>query len=262
MTRYLNTLRIFWSASISAEMEYRANFVMATIGSIMTLAGALFTLFLFYRTGYEMGGWSWPEALVVVGMFTTLEGVQATFLAPNRTRVTEHVREGTLDFVLIKPIDSQFWLSVRKLSVWGVPNIIIGLVTVVYAGTRMDPAPGILAYVIAMLPLMLGIIALYSLGYILSTLTIWYVKLYNITMAMHALLETGRYPIAAYPAAYQVFFTFILPVAFMTTVPAQSVVGRQTSDWLLGAVAVALALFVLSRWFWRFALRYYTSASS
>ena len=262
MNRYLHTLRIFWSASISAEMEYRANFVMATLNSMMTLAGALFTLFLFYRTGYEMGGWSWPEALVVVGMFTTLEGMQETFLMPNRTQVTEMVREGTLDFVLLKPIDSQFWLSVRKLSVWGIPNIFIGLVTIIYAGTRMEQMPGALAYLSAMVPLALGVIALYSLGYILSTLTIWFIKLFNITMAMQSLLETGRYPITAYPTAYQVFFTFVLPVAFMTTVPAQSVVGRQSAAWLLGAVVVASGLLLTSRWFWHFALRYYTSASS
>lgn len=264
MKRYLNILRIFWSASISAEMEYRANFVMAALSSVMTLAGTVLMLYLFYRTGYEMGGWAWRDALAVVGAFTFLEGVQAAFMAPNRTRVTEHVREGTLDFVLIKPVDSQFWLSVRSVSLWGVPNIVLGLAILAYVIVTREtppthPGAGVL---LAAGTLALAVLVLYSLGYLLSTISIWYVKLYNITMAMQALVETGRYPIPAYPAAYQVFFTFVLPVAFMTTVPAQFLTGRGTAAWLLGAVAVTALLLFASVAFWRYALRYYTSASS
>ncbi len=262
MKRYFNTLRIFWSASISAEMEYRVNFAMAAFSSVMTLGGTLMMLFLFYRTGYEMGGWPWRDALAVVGVFTFLEGMQATFMAPNRTRVTEHVREGTLDFVLLKPINSQFWLSVRTVSLWGVPNIILGLAIVGFALTTRETPPTLAGLASGLLALGLAVLMLYSLGYLLSTISIWYIKLYNITMAMQALVETGRYPITAYPGAYQAFFTFVLPVAFMTTVPARLMTGRGGTEWLLGAVIVAGLLLALSIGFWRFALRYYTSASS
>ncbi|MEZ6192968.1 MAG: ABC-2 family transporter protein [Phycisphaerales bacterium] len=70
-----------------------------------------------------------------------LEGMQATFMAPNRTRVTEYVREGTLDFVLIKPVDSQFWLSVRSVSLWGVPNIVLGLAILLYVIVTRETPP-------------------------------------------------------------------------------------------------------------------------
>ena len=105
MTRYLRTLVLFWQTTLAAEMEYRTNFVLAFVGSSMMFAVSLFTLFVFYRTGYEMGGWTFPQAMLVVGLFTLLSGVQQTFLQPNRTRITELVRQGTLDFVLLKPID-------------------------------------------------------------------------------------------------------------------------------------------------------------
>lgn len=262
MKRYFNTLRIFWSASVSAEMEYRMNFIMAALSSLMTLGGTVIMLFLFYRTGYEMGGWPWRDALVVVGAFTFLEGMQSTFMTPNRTRVTEHVREGTLDFVLIKPINSQFWLSVRTISLWGLPNIVLGLAIVAFGLATRETPPTAGGVFFGCVALTLGVLMLYSLGYLLSTISIWYVKLYNITMAMQALVETGRYPIHAYPAAYQAFFTFVLPVAFMTTVPAQLMTDKGGTAWLLGAVLVAGLLLAMSIGFWRFALRYYTSASS
>ncbi len=82
MKRYLDVLRLLWSAAIAAELEYRINFVLATLTSLGNLAGSLFGLFLFYRTGYTFQGWSWAEALIVLGIFTLLQGFSSTFLAP------------------------------------------------------------------------------------------------------------------------------------------------------------------------------------
>ena len=262
MKRYLKTLGLFWSASVAAEMEYRANFVLAGLLSLLTLAGSLFTLSLFYQGGYEMGGWSWAEALMVVGVYTVLDGAQRMLLQPNRVQVTQLVQEGTLDFVLLKPMDSQFWLSLRRLSLWGLPNVLLGLGLLVYAGSQREPALTLGAYLLGLIPLGLGLAVLYALGFALSTLTIWFVKVSNVTMAMQALLEAGRYPIAAFPVAHRVFFTFVLPVAFMTSVPAGIMTGRMGGGWLVGSAAIAAGLLLVSRWFWRFALRFYTSASS
>ena len=258
--QHLVILRNLWSTSLAAEMEYRANFVMACVTSLFTLLGALLSLKLLYRHGYEMGGWSWPEALAVVAVYTILDGIQGCIMTPNRTRITEHVRNGTLDFVLLKPIDSQFWLSLRTFSPWGLPNVILGAALMVYAGGRLGLGVG--SYLTVVVPIVLGAVILYSVGFLLATLTIWFVKLWNITMAMSALLEAGRYPVAAYPLTYRVFFTFVLPVAFMTTVPAQAMIGRGSSWWLLGLALAACILYTASRCFWKFALRSYTSASS
>ena len=299
MTRYLRTLKLFWATSIAAEMEYRANFVLAALQSAGALAGAILVLWSLFRTGYELGGWTWPQALLVVAAYTILDGFQATVLAPNREQVGELVREGSLDFVLLKPIDSQFWLSTRKLRIWGLPNLLLGLALAVFAILQLTPetinAPGNLdpgnliienlapensspgnltpaspqtlpALILGLarfLPsMLLGLVIVYALGYILSTVTVWFVKMNNITLAMQALLEAGRYPVSAYPHAYRVFFTFILPVAFMTTVPAEFVLGRKGLPTLAVAAAVALGLLLVARQFWKFALRYYTSASS
>jgi ABC-2 type transport system permease protein len=92
--------------------------------------------------------------------------------------------------------------------------------------------------------------------------SIWFVKIYNVTEVLRGFLDAGRYPITAYPAAYRFFFTFIVPVTFLTTVPAQSLLGQIQFTWWLGAGFLAIVLFFISTQFWRFALRFYTSASS
>jgi ABC-2 type transport system permease protein len=260
MQRYLKVLRLFWSTALAAEMEYRINFIIAAFSSLGNLVGSIFGLFLFYRTGYTFTGWSWEAALVVLGFFTLLQGFSSTFLAPNLNQIVRHVQEGTLDFVLLKPIRSQFWLSLHTLSPWGIPDLIVGLLIIVYAGTKLNL--GIDKYLLTIFPLACSVVILYSLWFILGATTIWFVKIYNVTEVLRGFLEAGRYPITSYPAAYRFFFTFVVPVTFLTTVPAQSMLGQIQFTWLLGAGFLAVILFFISTQFWRFALRFYTSASS
>ena len=260
MKRYLQVLKLFWSTAIAAELEYRLNFLIASLSSLGNLTGSLFGLFLFYRTGYTFQGWSWEEALVILGIFTLLQGVSATFLVPNLNRIVGHVQQGTLDFVLLKPISSQFWLSSRSISPWGMPDLIFGVVLIAYAGSQLGLELN--NYLISAIPIFFGIISLYSLWFMLGATSIWFVKIYNVTEVLRGLLEAGRFPMVAYPATYRFFFTFIVPVAFLTTVPAEAMLGRSQVVWLVGAGALALGLLFVSGIFWRFALRFYTSASS
>ncbi len=260
MKRYWKVLQLFWATAIAAELEYRLNFLLAALSSLGGLAGSLFGLFLFYRTGYSFQNWSWEQALVVLGIFTILQGFSSTFLAPNLNRIVRHIQQGTLDFVLLKPISSQFWLSTHTLSPWGVPDLVFGLAVVGYAGLKL----GLQArdYLLSLVPIAFGFLTLYSLWFILGAMSIWFVKIYNVTEVLRGLLEAGRYPMVAYPTAYRFFFTFVVPVAFLTTVPAEVILGRGEIGWTLAAGLLAIALLFASAAFWRFALRFYTSASS
>jgi len=260
MRKYLRVLGLFWTTAVAAEMEYRVNFLLASITSLGNLAGSIFSLFLFYRPGYRLGGWTWHEALLVMALFTIFEGVAGTWLRPNLSRIVSLVQRGTLDFVLLKPIDAQFWLSTRNFSPWGLPDIAFGSFILVYAGTKLGFGPW--QYALGLLPLACGLIMLYSVWFILGATSIWFVKVYNATEVLRGLLAAGRFPVVAYPAAYRFFFTFIVPVAFLTTVPAQAMLGRAKLTGLGLAIVLAAVLLVAARSFWRFALRFYTSASS
>ena len=260
MKRYLHIVKLFWGAAISAELEYRINFLLAALSSLGNLTGSLFGLFLFYRTGYTFSGWKWEEALVVLGIFTILQGFSSTFLAPNLSRIVDRVQQGTLDFVLLKPINSQFWLSANTVSPWGVPDIIFGAVLMLYSANKLGVE--ISNYFLTAIPLLFGMVSLYSIWFMLGATSIWFVKIYNVTEVLRGLLEAGRFPMAAYPTAYRFFFTFIVPVAFLTTVPAEAMLGRGDIVWIGGAGILAIALLFASRYFWQFALRFYTSASS
>ena len=262
LRRYGLSLGRFWSASLAAQMEYQLNLIIELLATIGSLAGSLFTLSLFYGHGQRLGGWRWEEALVVLGLSIFLDGFSSSLLRPNLSELLKQVQNGTLDFVLLKPIDSQFWVSLRNASPWGVPEMAMGLglalVGLIRSGAR--PGPGGLA--IGLLLLACGVAILYSLWFVLAATSIWFVKVWNATEVLRSLLGVGRYPISAYPPVLRVVFTAVLPIAFLTTVPAQALLGRATPFWCGASAVLALLALAGSRLVWSLALRHYTSASS
>ena len=260
MIKYLKVIILFWTTAIAAELEYCLNFLIAALSSLGSLSGNLFSLFLFYRTGYQFQDWSWEEALIVLGVFTILQGFSTTFLVPNLNRIVKQVEKGTLDFILLKPISSQFWLSTRMVSPWGIPDLLFGFIIIIYGGTKLNLS--FHNYLLSIIPLLFALIILYSLWFMLGTTSVWFVKIYNVTEVLRSFLDAGRYPLVAYPAVYRLFFTFIVPVAFLTTVPAQALLGKGEIIWFIAAGILGLILLIASKLFWQFALRFYTSASS
>lgn len=262
MGRYLLTLRRFWGTSLASQLEYQLNALIELVAMVANLLGSVLVLWLFYRQGVALGGWSWHAALVVLGAYTCLNGFTSTVLQPNLSRIVTHVQEGTLDFVLLKPVDSQFWLSLRSFSPSGLPECLLGLGLMIWAA-RADQGTLQLRLMLATVVVMLAAAAtLYALWFVIATTAIWFVKTWNATEVLRAALSAGRYPVSAFPATVRLLFTLVLPVAFLTTVPAETLLGRSSGSWILASLGVAGTALLLSRGFWRLALRYYTSASS
>lgn len=261
-SRYVRTLQRFWISSLQAELEYQLNLAVELLAVLGNLAGSLFVLRLLFGDGAALGGWSWDAALVVLGIYTLLDGFTSCVLQPNLSKIVNHVQNGTLDFVLLKPIDSQFWLSTRSFSPWGLPGVAAGVALICWALVKGGAELSALGLSLAMALLLAGGLILYSLWFVLAGLSIWFVKVWNATEVLRYTLVAGRYPISAYPPALRLLFTFVLPVAFLTTVPAEALLGRSSWNWALGSLAAAAITLLGTRLFWQFALRHYTSASS
>lgn len=262
MGRYLLSLKRFWATALAGQLEYQANMLIDLLAMVGSLAGSIFVLSLFFGQGRELGGWSWEAALVVQGIYTFLDGVSSTWLRPNLSAIVTHVREGTLDFVLLKPIDSQFWVSLRIMAPAGLPEIGLGLVLIVWAASRAGASLSLGTFLVAVLMLFVGGVILYALWFVIAATSIWFVKTWNATEVLRAVLASGRFPVSAYPPTLRLVFTLVLPVAFLTTVPAEVILGRAAMPMLALGMFLAVLFFLGSRAFWLFALRFYTSASS
>ena len=262
MGRYLLTLRSFWATALASQLEYQLNGLIDLLAMVGNLAGSLFVISLFYGPGRSLGGWSWEAALVVLGVYTVLDGACTSFLRPNLAMIVTHVQQGTLDFILLKPIDSQFWLSFRTVSPAGLPEIVTGLGLILWAAGKAGASLTPTGCLTAALMLASSLVILYSLWFGLATTSIWFVKTWNATEVLRAALTAGRYPISAYPLGLRSLLTVVLPVAFLTTVPAEAILGRVSGGAAAASLLMAMVCLILCRGFWGYALRFYTSASS
>lgn len=259
LPRVLAVIAEGWRASLLAEAEYRSNFVFAAISSLGTLAGSIFSIWLFYRAGAGFVGWSIADVTVVLGLFSLCTGYVATILSPNLSRIVTHVTDGTLEFVLLKPLDSQVQVSLRVMSPWGIPDVVFGIALITIGLVQADRF--VPAALLGVIPMLSAAVLLYALWFTLASTSIWFTKIYNATEVLRGLLDAGRYPMGAYPVAYRFVFTFVVPVAFVTTVPAEVLLGRSSTSFLLASPIVSVIALIVSRLVWQRALRSYTGAS-
>jgi ABC-2 type transport system permease protein len=255
-------LKAFYRSSVQTDIEYRADFftrIGASLLGLLTTVGALSIAFNY--TG-RLAGWSFPQTLVLLAIYYLMDGLIEMFIAPNMRAVMEQVRQGTLDFVLLKPISAQFMASFRTINIWRIVNVMVGLGLSLYTIGRLSLTVGPQQAVAFAITLVSGMVVVYSFWLCLVTLTFWFVKIENIEQIVWQAFEAGRYPVEIYPVWLRGALTYVVPVAFIITVPAQALAGRLSSVFLLVAPVVAVCALVLSSAFWRFGLKHYTGASA
>lgn len=249
-----------WRRSLAEEMQYRGNFLASVAGTVFWLAMALLTLGLFFRQTDRLGGWSFLEVVVLLGVFNALAGVIESFLRPGIGQLVEQVRDGTLDLVLVRPVETQLYVSASQINVWHLVDIVLGLGLSAWAASRLDSPPGLGQVLVFLIALASAAAVIYALWMVLMSTAFWSVGVGNIAVLFDAVWEAARYPVSAYPGALRFLFVYLIPVAWTTTVPASALTGRLGWGTATGSVVVAIAALAGSRHLWRLALSRYTSA--
>lgn len=260
--RYLKLLGVFYKYSLLGELEYRVELIANVVMSVFWLAWAVIGVTVFFMYADKMGDWSYPEVLMVVALFTLFNGLMEAFLRPNIGSVIDQIRDGTFDFVRLKPVNVQFLASFRNIVVWHLIDVVIGIGLIAYALGQLRVVPSLAQIALFVLMLLTAMAIVYALWLTIASLAFWFVRLDNITELFYGFYEAGRYPVTIYRGIVRAFLTFVVPVAFVTTFPASALLGRLDQTTVLTGIAFGLLSFVLASRFWRFALRHYSSASS
>jgi ABC-2 type transport system permease protein len=248
--------------ALMTALQYRASFIGEAVVALFWLAWTVVPLFVVYQFERGIAGWSQTEALVVVGFFITLSGILDAFVDPNLTAVVQQVREGTLDFVLLKPVDAQLLVSVHRSAPAKLPHLLAGIAVSIAAAARLHQAPGPLELGAAALLLVAGTAILHSLWTLVVSLSFKFVRVDNLSFLLRSIVDAGRWPVAFYPVGVRIVLTFIVPVGLMTTYPALALRGMLGAKSLLVALGVAAGFTLGARVAWRIAIRRYASASS
>lgn len=262
LSRYARLLVLQARMSAVTAMQYRADFLLKGAISLVWLGVALIPLVSVYQHRSSVRGWSFPEALVVVGWFSLMKGILEGAISPSLTSVVEHVRKGTLDFLLLKPADAQFLVSTAKFEPWRLMDVLGAFAVFGFAFHRIGRFPPLPAIAVALALLVVAISVLYALWILVVSASFWVVKVDNLSYLFGSLFDAGRWPIAVFRGALWFAFTFIFPLALMTSYPAMALLERLSATTALAALCGGVAFATIARLVWRRALGFYTSASS
>jgi ABC-2 type transport system permease protein len=261
----MRTLRLGWTyfrVGAMNELQYRANFFIQLLQSAVAVGTAVVVLALVYSHTDDLNGWSESERLVVMGIQILLGGVIGISIQPNMQRLMEEVRDGKLDFALTKPEDAQVLVSVREVRIWRGVDVLSGAAVLAYgiAGLETGVGPGDALLFLALL--VLGAVTIYCFWLVIATLAFWIVDVWQIIELFQGIYLAGRWPVSIFPGWLRFGLTFLVPLAFAITVPAEAVTSRLEWSTVGLAVGFAAALFAFTRWWWRFGLRSYSGASA
>ncbi len=265
MRRYLTLLRLQLRTSLLLAAQYRWDFIVDAMVSVYWAATAIVPLFVVYRGGDSkqgVPGWSFEEALVVTGCFILLQGILEGAINPGLQAVVEHIRKGTLDFVLLKPADAQFLVSTSRFALWKITSVFTSGLIFFYAFSRLGRGPSLLGVLTAALLLLLAIVTLYSMWILIVSAAFYVVKVDNLTYLFGSIFDAARWPASVFRGALHIVFTFLIPLGLMTTYPAEALLGRLETFTLVSAVAGSIAFAIVARAVWRNSIGHYTSASS
>lgn len=264
--RYLRLFFVQFRTSALLAAQYRVDAFLDPLLSTFWLFAATLPLFVVYSGASSSGGapaipgWTFGEAMLVVACFTVLQAVLDGAINPGLSAVVDHIRQGTLDFILLKPADSQFLVSTARFQLWKAFGFVQAGVLFAIAFREIGHAPPLTGVIVAVLLLILATALLYSLWILIVSTAFIVVKVDNLTYLFGSIFDAARWPATVFRGALKYIFTFVIPLAVMTTFPAQALLDRVEWDTLGFSVLGSLGFVALARIVWLRSIRFYTSA--
>ena len=262
MIRYLRMFRAFASTEFQFEMEYRANMYLSIFEMLLVIGTSIGAVLIMFGHTTTMNGWTLPQMIVLLGVYYVIQGGVSLLFSPSFERLMEHVRVGTLDFHLLKPVNTQFLVSTRHLKVIRGADLLLGLIVVIVGLVQVGEQVGIAQALMFALSLVFGWTLVYSLLLGLVTLSFWFVRVENLLAIFWAFTEAGRFPVDVYPLWLRVSLSTVVPIGIAVTAPANVIAGRM--DWVAVAVLGAGTVLTvgIASALWRWGLKSYTGASA
>jgi ABC-2 type transport system permease protein len=262
MRYYLRLWRRFFIMAFARESEYRVNFLVSVGEGLLQVGISVVTLLLVYRFTDEVAGWSQAEVLLLTGIFRAVEGLIALVIAPNMLAISGAIRRGDMDFLLLRPVSAQFLVSARLVALPELVNVLIGLGLAAYALQLTGVALSLASVALAAAFLLCGLLLLYAFWFGTVTLSFWLVQVDTLDQLFYGFFGAARYPVQFFKGLARALLTFVVPVAFATTFPAEALLGEADPRMLPVGLGLAAAALLATNRFWRYAVRHYSSASS
>jgi ABC-2 type transport system permease protein len=262
--RYIEIYSIMLRNSLIREMSFKANFVLWMVVEVLWFCGQIVFFSIIFGQVDRIGDWTKWEVVLLVGTHQMIAQLFQAFFFVNVANIPELVRTGKLDSLLVLPVDSQFAVSTKQFGLDSVINAALGGVVVCVSLVQLGVVPNPMSILLYLVALLFGIAVHYSIMLSLAAVSFWIIRAQGLVYGYFNFLNIARYPDVIYPWLFRIVFGWVIPVVIIANIPARLLIKPLGQPlWLMFHLVIASTIvFGLSRAFWRFALRHYSSASS
>ena len=263
MRRYFEIYQMLFRNSLIREMNFKANFLLWMAVELLWFVGQIFFIEVLFNYVDKIGDWTKWQVVLLVGTHQIIGQLFQAFFYTNLANLPELVRTGKLDFLLLQPVDSQFIVSTNRFSADSVINSLVGVAIVIFSLAKLEIHPSCIAIAAYIGAVFLGIGIHYSIMFSLATVSFWIVRAQGVIHGYYNLFNIARYPDVVFRGVFRAVFSYVFPVIIVANTPARVLMNLGSTPGLYIQLAFASAVVViLSRVFWKVALRRYSSASS
>jgi len=260
--RALKLFSAFLKVNIQMSLAYRADTLVSILLNLMWLGWELLSLSIVFSNTETIGGWSFGELIALLGVFRVVNTLMIVLIWPNTEKFNQSIRDGSMDYTLLQPINSLFLVTFSRITVWRLWDMVLAAILII-VGVNLSGAAATPLYLMTFILLTVsGAVVIYSLWIVLIALTFWFTKFDNNVTILHALLDAGRYPVTVYPVWLQIIVTFVIPIAVATSVPLQALRGDLDIGRVLMFLGIGIASFLVASRVWKAGLKQYSGASS
>ena len=260
---YLSLYAALWRNSVIRELGFKVNFLMWIVVEALWFALQLTFIGVLYLHTDHIGTWTKWQVVALMGTSHLIQQLFTALFLTNLTALSEHIRTGKLDFMLLLPVNTRFLISFRQVDLGGFVNAASALCVIGYALHRLGHTPGLAQVAGFAVLVVVGLLIHYSLMLMLSATSFWTVRAQGIVWGYYNLFNIARLPDEAFRGPFKAVFTFVLPMLLVSNVPVKLLVDKLGSPLeILLLVTLAVLICVVSEIVWRTALKRYTSASS
>jgi ABC-2 type transport system permease protein len=261
----MNTLKVlsaFLKVNIQMSLAYRADTLVNILLNLMWLGWELLSLSIIFNNTETIAGWGFGELIALLGVFRLVHTLMIALIWPNTEKFNQSIRDGSMDYTLLQPINSMFLVTFSRITIWRAWDLVLAIILITIGINMTGDTVTAAQILIFILLTISGAIIIYSLWIVLIALTFWFTKFDNNVTILQALLDAGRYPVTVYPPWLRILVTFVIPVAVATTVPLQGLRGDLSIRRVLMFAAIGGISFFIASQVWKRGLKQYSGASS
>jgi ABC-2 type transport system permease protein len=260
--RYLAIIKKIFMTSLIADLEFRMNIVLKVINDIIWYVTQAILFEVLFLLVPRIGDWTLESSRLFLGILFIVDALFSILFFDNLEKLSDRVRKGDLDFILSKPMNSQFAMSMYKMNASYIINLVIVTCWFFYhllhSSIILDPLRILFFPVLILSSLCL----VYSTRVLFCTLSVIYTRADYIMYVWFQLYRFGTRPDSIYPGAIRFVIMSVMPFALIASIPAKWLLFQASWLWFFWAIFVGFSFLYLSHLFWNFALRRYSSASS